>query len=338
MHLHVIAPDGVFVRDGRRVRFVPVTPDRAMLEAVVERTRKSMLRWLGKKGYLAARESNQTQEPDGLLACQQIALQYGQLVGLPPSRAKSGPGRLDTKRRGSRHHRTDDGFDLDANVAIDAGDDQGRERVVRYCARPAIALEHLSKLPDGRYSYRTKYARQGRSHRVMTGAELMARIAALVPPPRFPLLRYSGVFSAAHSWRRLIVPGPTERCKHVRDETAEQSHTPSPTPPPQYQDDSDPSAEPSELRSPFILTDEHLRRLLDGALVMNKSRATWVRCFCAEVMGWMCSIAPSATAASSSSASSKTRPRPVDFSGHLGRPSDPPALAPARDPTLDQVA
>jgi len=67
------------------------------------------------------------------------------LVGLPSSRAKSFAARLDTKRHGSRHARTDDGFDLDSNVAIDQGDDEGRERV--------------------------QYARQGRSHRVMTGAD-----------------------------------------------------------------------------------------------------------------------------------------------------------------------
>ena len=68
IHLHVITPDGVFVRDGRGVRFVPVTPDRAMVERVVGRARKSMLRRLGHKGYLSGRESNETEEPDGLLA------------------------------------------------------------------------------------------------------------------------------------------------------------------------------------------------------------------------------------------------------------------------------
>ena len=49
-------------------------------------------------------------------------------------------------------------------------DDLGRERLVRYCARPAIVLERLERLPEGRYSYRTKYARGDRTHRVVTGS------------------------------------------------------------------------------------------------------------------------------------------------------------------------
>jgi len=348
-HLHVLAPDGVFVRDGRGVRFVHVTVDRAMVERVVERAKKSMLRWLGKKGYLADRESAPTEEPNGLGVCQQIALQYGQLVGLSSSQTKSGANRLDKKHHGSRHARTDDGFDLDANVAIAAGDDEGRERVVRYCARPAIALEHLSKLPDGRFAYKTKYARNGRSHRVMTGAELMARIAALVPPPRFPLLRYSGVFSAAHTWRQWIVPkAPKPSCDHAQSDDPRNS--PQSSSPPQYQDDNDPPAQPSELRSPYILTDAHLRRLLDGALVMTKSRATWAMLLRrslgirgAQKGRWSPDEHPVLDCPTChgrleliSVVKDKTEARRL--LQHLGRPSEPPKVALARDPTLDQVA
>ena len=45
----------------------------------------------------------------------------------------------------------------------------------------------------------------------MTGTELMARIAALVPSPRHPLVRYQGVFAPGHAWRRLVVPKPPAR-------------------------------------------------------------------------------------------------------------------------------
>ena len=34
-------------------------------------------------------------------------------------------------------------------MRIDVGDDEGREGLVRYCARPSFALERLSVLPDG---------------------------------------------------------------------------------------------------------------------------------------------------------------------------------------------
>ncbi len=78
-----------------------------------------------------------------------------------------------------------DGFNLHASVAIGADDDLGRERLMRYGARPPLALERLRRLPDGRLAYRIKKFRDGRAkHRVMTPLEFLARLAALVPPPR----------------------------------------------------------------------------------------------------------------------------------------------------------
>ena len=66
-------------------------------------------------------------------------------------------------------------------LRIEADDDAGRERLVRYCARPCFALDRLSLLRDGRVAYRVKYAGRGGTHRVMTPIELLARLAALVP-------------------------------------------------------------------------------------------------------------------------------------------------------------
>jgi len=63
--------------------FVPIVLDGTMVERIVHRTRKSMLRWLGRKGYLAEKEAAADEEPDGLERCQQMAPHYGQLVGLP---------------------------------------------------------------------------------------------------------------------------------------------------------------------------------------------------------------------------------------------------------------
>jgi hypothetical protein len=45
---------------------------------------------------------------------------------------------------------------LHAAVRIGAGDDQGREKLMRYCARPAFALERFSVLADGRIAYAIK--------------------------------------------------------------------------------------------------------------------------------------------------------------------------------------
>jgi hypothetical protein len=40
----------------------------------------------------------------------------------------------------------------------------------------------------------------------MTPVELLARLAALVPPPRYPLVRYHGVLAPHSKWRGAVVP------------------------------------------------------------------------------------------------------------------------------------
>lgn len=43
-------------------------------------------------------------------------------------------------------------------------------------------------------------------HRVMTPVECIARLCALVPPPRYPLTRFHGVLAPRHKLRRRIIP------------------------------------------------------------------------------------------------------------------------------------
>jgi hypothetical protein len=63
-------------------------------------------------------------------------------------------------------------------------------------------------VPDGRVAYRLrKPRRNGATHLGMTPAHFLARLAARVPPPRFPLLRFAGVFAPNSPWRAAVVPG-----------------------------------------------------------------------------------------------------------------------------------
>jgi hypothetical protein len=56
--------------------------------------------------------------------------------------------------------------------------------------RPPIATERFSILRDGAAAHRTKYGRGSKTHRIMQPMEAMARIAALVPPPRRPTMMW----------------------------------------------------------------------------------------------------------------------------------------------------
>jgi hypothetical protein len=108
------------------------------------------------------------------------------------------------------------GFNLHAGVRVAADDRAGLERLCRYVARPAVCAERVALREDGTVTYRLKTPRRsGETHRVMRPGEFLARLVALIPPPRFPLVRYHGVFAPNSPWRGAIVPGP--RRVHHRD-------------------------------------------------------------------------------------------------------------------------
>jgi len=66
----------------------------------------------------------------------------------------------------------------------------------------------MSELDDGSIAYRLRYPLRGATHRIMEPLELLARLAALVAPPRHPLVRYFGVLAPRSSWRKHVVPRP----------------------------------------------------------------------------------------------------------------------------------
>ena len=88
-----------------------------------------------------------------------------------------------------------------------ANDRTRLQRLLRYAGRPPLATERLSLLPDGRLLYRLKRRwRDGTSHVIFSPLELVEKLAALVPPPRFNLVRYSGILAPSAACRSLVIP------------------------------------------------------------------------------------------------------------------------------------
>jgi hypothetical protein len=99
------------------------------------------------------------------------------------------------------------GFSAHANVSIEARDRTRLERLIRYAARPAVATERLSELPDGRLLYRLKRPwRDGTNAVVFERQDFIAKLAVLVPAPRAHLTRYHGVLGPCAAWRPLVIP------------------------------------------------------------------------------------------------------------------------------------
>jgi hypothetical protein len=219
VHFHVVVPDGVFTREpGKRAVFHPTTAPRPEeLAVVVSRVAQRMTRWLVQQGHasrsVASGSEEESGEADGWL---QLSLAGGQFVRLVTDDEDEDDGGAFGPRRRDPMAAESQGFSLHAGVRVAASDREARERLFRYGARPALCLERLSLLPDGRVAYRLKKrGRRGATHRVMTPQELMARLAALVPPPWHPLTRFHGVLAPHHAWRSSVVPPKTaapKRC------------------------------------------------------------------------------------------------------------------------------
>ena len=96
---------------------------------------------------------------------------------------------------------------MDASVRIPANDRKRLEALARYMLRPPLSRARLAKQADGRYRIKLKTPwRDGTTHIVLDGPELVGRLAALVPPPRVHLTRYFGVFAPRAKLRPLVVP------------------------------------------------------------------------------------------------------------------------------------
>lgn len=74
-------------------------------------------------------------------------------------------------------------------------------------SRPPVAEDRLALTASGqvRYTLKTPY-RDGTTHIVLEPLDFIARLAALVPPPRMHLTRYHGVFAPHSRLRAAITP------------------------------------------------------------------------------------------------------------------------------------
>ena len=81
-------------------------------------------------------------------------------------------------------------------MRIEAADRAGRERLLRYCARPPFALDRLRELDPERLLYAgAKPGPGGSGPLLLTPLQLLDRLAALAPPPRVHRHRYFGVLA-----------------------------------------------------------------------------------------------------------------------------------------------
>jgi hypothetical protein len=265
VHFHVLFLEGLFTRDGDAlVSFHPVlTPTREELLDVLRRVARATRRMLSRRA--CADENPDGLEPSAMDGCARMATQRGLFDHLHElKRGQRDEDPFDAPQ--GRHSIAHDGFNLHAAVQVGADDDVSRERLVRYCARPAFAHERISILSDGRIAYAIKQPRKSGTHRILEPVELIARIAALIPPPRCPFLRYHGVLAPNSRWRSLIVPRSATPPTHPRPSSSP------PTPKPKSHQRQQPA------RAAFaMISAAHQTRLAAGELLATGPRLDWSR-------------------------------------------------------------
>jgi hypothetical protein len=209
VHWHVVVPDVLFSTSADQERLDAIRlpgPTRMDLEEVVTATATRVVRWLEKHGYLGEDAGEELRSP--LIQCLRGCLGVGQLHRAGPSESgeQEAPRPPPKPKKGlaAEHLR----FNLHAAVTVAPGLVAARERLLRYCARAPLALERLELTDDGNVIYRVKQTEQVR---IMTPMQFMARLSALIPPPRHPLVRFYGVFAPHSRWRNQVGPNRGRR-------------------------------------------------------------------------------------------------------------------------------
>ena len=305
-HLHSLHPDGLFVEDaGERLTFVPLPPPtdgefRFLAARLAERL-----------GAVARRRMAQAQDqppwdPDEdapVLAANADA------IHLPGPRLL--PGMEATPSEHSKRLCAKvDGFSLHAARTVEAADREGLERLCRYGLRSPLSLERLSRDSDGQVRYRLRKPWiDGRTEIVLEPIAFLRRLAALIPSPYTNLVRYHGVF-ANRSRDRFRIPLPP---------AVEASALPAPDE--GATDTADDGEDASGVEAPMPTI--RPRRLGWARLLRRVLNVDALTCpECATSMTVIAFLTDPSVLT-----------RILD---HLGLPSSPPAVAPARSP-LDEA-
>jgi ribosomal protein S27E len=212
-HLHMLFLDGAYRFGDHKARFHRARPaTRDDLAQLLDSLSRRIVRVLERRGLLIAGAIDPYLELElgsSLDQIQAASINYRIAVGphagrkaltlysVPPLEEESSIPLLATMY----------GFSLHAGTVCEAHQRSKLERLCRYITRPPVATKRLSVDERGRVVYRYKRPfRDGSTHVVLEPIDFLARLAALVPRPRFNLTRFHGIFAPNSKHRQNIVP------------------------------------------------------------------------------------------------------------------------------------
>jgi Putative transposase len=207
-HLHVVFVDGVFRDRGDSVPFTELSRlSTSEVGDVLAHATTRMTKHLRKRGWLT---HNEGEEEDPELARLTASAVSG---NAPPAGPEFRRGALPLSHVPLKFDKplcaALDGFTLHAATRAGGLDPEGREALLKYILRPAIAQERVTQGPGGlvRIALKRPFG-DGTVAIDMDPLSLLCRLAASVPPPRLHTVRYAGVLGPASKIRPRILPEP----------------------------------------------------------------------------------------------------------------------------------
>jgi len=215
LHFHTLMPQGTYIEreDGTAPFLEAAAPTREEVDVLTRTVASRVAAILQSRGLDLPHPPSFLEDEPELGACLRASASQTQLLG-------SNPGAPTQRDRNPYHTPAEPrrrplvakvaGFTLHADVAIRAGDHDGLERLAKYIARPAIPTRRLHLLPGDRVAIDLRHPwRDGTARIILDPLDFIARLAALVPPPRTNLVRYHGAYApAARLRKKLVRPAP----------------------------------------------------------------------------------------------------------------------------------
>ena len=168
------------------------------MQQIVETSARRIIRLCTKRGLLDDTAADPLADEEPVLA----ALTAASVRGITATGARAGQRLRRVLKDAATGVRTaplcftSRGFSLHAATRIAGPDRRGLERLCRYVARPALAGGRLRIVDADHLSFALKTPwSDGTRHLLLSPMELLEKLAVLVPPPRFHLLRYHGVLA-----------------------------------------------------------------------------------------------------------------------------------------------
>ena len=223
VHHHILVTDGVY--HGGTSQFVKVKITNQDIEELLHNISSQALQHLQKEGYLDP-QGEVVLHPDldplfdeyeSLKAMTYAStagrIAFGPNAGQFVTKLGSGFGYSEEiPLAKGRLCFSQNGFSVHAGRAINTLNREGLRQLIGYISRGPLANERLEILADEKVKLKLKTPyRDGTSHLVLTYSEFIEKLAALIPPPRSHLVRWSGAFGSNSPYRPHVVLNPEAR-------------------------------------------------------------------------------------------------------------------------------